>query len=272
MLYTHRMKNSNPEFTDEYVESVKQEYDSNGCIKFEGVITREEALELGKELKALIESKPNNAQWKGDFINHEERAKSKILDLHDVHRYSDRFKELRRDPRILERLAILLGVSDGESVINHHDKGFIKPGAKGDTYGGKFPPHQDYPFFPHSDNRMLAAIIYLTDITEDMGPVKVFPGSHLNGPLEHKKVEGGEPYLDDAPYPPEQAVTMTGNAGDMVAFNIDTVHMSGPNKSKNDRLSWLIQVRHSGTEPRYWDPLQHEPDEGEVLWTPSARS
>jgi hypothetical protein len=68
MLYTHRMKNSNPEFTDEYVESVKQEYDSNGCIKFEGVITREEALELGKELKALIESKPNNAQWKGDFM------------------------------------------------------------------------------------------------------------------------------------------------------------------------------------------------------------
>jgi phytanoyl-CoA hydroxylase len=174
------MKNPNPEFTDADVESIKQEYDSNGCIKFEGVITREEALELGKELKALIESKPNNAQWKGDFINNEERAKSKILDLHDVHRdpeASKGLKSLRRNPRILERLAILLGVSDGESVINHHDKGFIKPGLKGDTYGGTFPLHQDFPFFPHSDNRMLAAIIYLTDITEDMGPVKVFPGS-----------------------------------------------------------------------------------------------
>jgi phytanoyl-CoA hydroxylase len=268
VFYTHGMKNPNPEFTDEYIASVKQEYDHNGCIKFEGVISEEEAKELREELEILIKAKNNNALWKGDFINNEERGKSIILDLHDIHRYSDKFKALRRDSRILERLAILLGVNvdENESVVNHHDKGFIKPGAKGDTYGGTFPPHQDYPFFPHSDNRMLAAIIYLADITEDMGPVKVFPGSHLNGPLEHTKVEGGEPYLDDMPYPSEQAVTMTGKAGDMVAFNINTVHMSGPNKSKNDRPSWLIQVRHSGTEPRYWDPTQREPDEGDILW------
>lgn len=254
------MKNHNPDFTDSYIESVKQEYDRNGCVKFEGVIAREEALELGVELKNLIEEKDNNAQWMGDFINNEERSKTKILDLHDVHHYSENFKDLRRDPRLLTRLAILLG----GPVINHHDKGFVKPGLKGDTYGGKFPPHQDYPFFPHTDDRMLAAILYLTDITEDMGPVKVFPGSHRNGPLPHLRVDGGEPHLDEASFPPEQAVTMTGKAGDVVAFNINTVHMSGLNKSLMDRVSWLIQVRHEDTVSLF--PQHREPDEGERLW------
>jgi ectoine hydroxylase-related dioxygenase (phytanoyl-CoA dioxygenase family) len=251
MFYTHGMKNP---------ESIKQEYDRNGCIKFEGVISREEAIQLGVELQSLIEDRDNDAQWKGDFINDEERGKSKILDIHDVHHESESFKKLRRDARIMGKLAILLG----GPVVNHHDKGFVKPGVKGDTYGGKFPQHQDYHFFPHSDDMMLAAIIYLSDITEDMGPVKVFPGSHLRGPLPFKKVEGGEPYLDGE-LPLEQAVTMTGKAGDMVAFNINTVHMSGPNKSLRDRLSWLIQVRHRDTEPLYsW----REPDEGDLLWPP----
>jgi len=270
MFYTHGMKKHDSEFTDEYVQSVKQEYDNNGCIKFSGVISRQEALELGTELKELIEDKDNDAQWMGDFINKEERSKTKILDLHDVHNHpdaSEAFKGLRRDPRIMARLAILLGGSVDTVVVNHHDKGFVKPGLKGDTYGGTFPKHQDYPFFPHSDDRMLAAIVYLTDITEDMGPVKVFPGSHKNGTLPHQKVEGGEPHLlDTTPFTAEKAVTMTGKAGDMVAFNINMVHESGFNKSLLDRISWLIQVRHGDNQPLIGPYYKLEPFEGEQLW------
>ena len=154
------------EFSDSYTKSLKEEYDRNGCIKMEGLIPRDEALALGDELKDLINSRNKDVQWSGKFISEEERAKSKILDMHDVHTESSNFEALRHDPRILARLAILLG----GPVVYHHNKGFIKPGAHGDTYGGKFPPHQDSPFFPHSDDRVLAAIVYLVDIEEDMGP------------------------------------------------------------------------------------------------------
>lgn len=269
------MKGYNPEFTDSYIESIKQEYDQNGCIKFEGVLSREEALELGAELKELIEDNNNNAQWKGDFINPEERAKTKILDIHDVHLHpsaSEAFRGLRRDPRILSRLAILLGGSVDTPVVNHHDKGFVKPGAKGDTHGGKFPKHQDYPFFPHHDDRMLAAIVYMSDITEDMGPVKVYPGSHKGGPIEHTRVEGGEPYLEDDAYSSDEAVTMAGKAGDMVVFNINTVHESGFNRSLMDRISWLIQVRHADNKPIEGPWYFKEPAEGEQLWPPKAET
>lgn len=257
VLYTQRMKKPSLEFTDTYVESVHQEYDHNGYVRFPAVIPHEEALELGVELKQLILARNVDVQWDGEYIDPEERAKTKVLDMHDVHLHSGKFEALRHDPRIMARLAILLG----GPVIYDHNKGFIKPGVKGDTYGGTFPPHQDYPFFPHSDGRVLASILYLGDITEDMGPVKIFPGSHSDGPRE---TVPGKPYLDSAPYPSEQAVTMTGKAGDMVAFSINTVHMSGPNKSLLDRVSWLIQVKHP--DSLSLSPDYHPPNQGEQLW------
>lgn len=259
MFYTPGMNNKRPQFPDAYVKSVRKEYDHDGYVRFPGVIPTAEALELGAELKQLIEDRNTDVQWDGEFIDPEERAKSKILDMHNVFLRSERFEALRHDPRIMARLAILLG----GPVIYDHDKGFIKPGARGDTYGGKFPPHQDYPFFPHSDDRVLASILYLTDITEDMGPVKIFPGSHSEGPRE---TVPGRPYLDDAPFPSDQAVTMTGKAGDMVAFNINTVHMSGPNKSLMDRVSWLIQVKHP--DSLSLSPDYRPPNQGEQLWPP----
>lgn len=246
------------EFSNSYTKFLKEEYDQNGCIKFSEVIPRDEALALGDELQELIEARNQDVQWGGMFISDEERAKSKIFDMHDVHRVSENFEALRHDPRILGRLAILLG----GPVIYHHNKGFIKPGMKGDTYGGIFPPHQDYPFFMHSNDRMLAAIIYLSDITEDMGPVRVFPGSHKDGPLE---TVPGQKYLASESYPEDQAEVMTGNAGDMIAFNVNTVHMSGANKSPRDRKSWLIQVNHPSSKPPVPN-IHPSADQGERLW------
>src|SRR5690606_2459167 len=128
----------------------------------------------------------------------------------------------------------------------------------------KFPPHQDYPFFPHYPYNMLAAIVYMTDITEDMGPVKVLPGSHHGGP---RQTVEGTMHLTDAEFPLDQAVTATGKAGDMVAFNLNTLHMSGANKSVMDRVSWLIQVRGEDAVRLSGDL---EPHEGELLWSPRS--
>lgn len=256
VLYTQHMSNHSLEFTDLQITSMQEEYNRNGCIKLNAVISRDEALDLGEELKQLIEERNTDVQWEGDFISKEEREKSRIFDMHEVHEVSDNFRSLRRDPRLLSRLAVLLG----GPVIFHHDKGFVKPGLKDGTYGGKFPPHQDYPFFPHHPYNMLAAIVYLTDITEDMGPVKVFPGSHRDGP---RQTADGRPYINPDEFLPEDAVTMTGQAGDMVAFNLNTVHMSGPNMSVSDRVSWLIQVTHPDAKPLN---DHREPHQGEVLW------
>jgi hypothetical protein len=140
------MKNHNSNFPDSYVKSAQQNYERDGFIKFPEVIPHDEALALGVELKELILARNKDVQWEGEFINPEERAKSKIFDMHEVQDSSANFETLRRDPRVLGRLAVLLG----GPVIYHHNKGFVKPKADGETYGGKFPPHQDYPWHQSS--------------------------------------------------------------------------------------------------------------------------
>ncbi len=260
MLYNQFM--GNPEFSNSDADTIRREYERDGFFKFENVLPRDEALDLGTELSALILSRGKNVQWEYNDNNPKEVAKSQVFDIHDVqdHEKSGNFKRLMHDARIMSRLSVLLG----GPVIHHHDKGFVKPHATSETVGGKFPPHQDYPFFPHENYNMLAAIVYLSDIEEDMGPVRVFPGSHKQGPLKHNQVAGREFYLDTVDFPPENAVIVPGKAGTMVAFNLNTVHMSGPNtNTEHDRRSWLIQARGVGSH-RISGEL--EPHEGEILW------
>ena len=256
VFYTPGMTNHNSNFPESFGNSMQQDYSRDGYIKFPEVIPHDEAIALGVELKQLILVRNVDVQWDGEFIDADERAKTKVFDMHEVQDSSDNFELLRHDPRILGRLAMLLG----GPVIYHHNKGFVKPKADGETYGGKFPPHQDYPFFPHYNYNMMAAIVYLTDITDDMGPVKIFPGSHSEGP---RQTAEGRLYINPDEFPSENALTMTGRAGDMVAFNINTVHMSGPNKSIYDRVSWLIQVTHPDAQPLN---DHREPYQGERLW------
>ena len=50
--------------------------------------------------------------------------------------------------------------------------------------------HQDYPFFPHTQHTMVAAILHFDDAPEEKGCVRVVPGSHKQGPLEHEQAGG----------------------------------------------------------------------------------
>jgi ectoine hydroxylase-related dioxygenase (phytanoyl-CoA dioxygenase family) len=68
----------------------------------------------------------------------------------------------------------------GPNVQLHHSKMFIKPPEK----GSPFPMHQDYPYFPHDKNSMIAAIIHFDDAPIEKGCVRVYPGTHKLGPID----------------------------------------------------------------------------------------
>ena len=38
--------------------------------------------------------------------------------------------------------------------------------------------HQDWQYFPSVKDSMIAAIIYVSEATDEMGCVRVYPGSH----------------------------------------------------------------------------------------------
>lgn len=137
------------------------------------------------------------------------------------------------DPRLTDRLADLIG----PNVQLHHTKMFIKPPET----GAPFPLHQDYPYFPHQGTSMTAVILFFDEAPLEKGCVRVVPGSHLLGPLEHSP-EGGH-HLPVDRFPLAESVPVPAGPGDALFFSYLTIHGSGRNESEQSRTTLLVQVR-----------------------------
>ena len=99
--------------------------------------------------------------------------------------------------------------------------------------------HQDFPFFPHTNKALLTVLTFLGDVTEDMGPIQVFPGSHRREIYDHYNPDGSwAGKLSEADLgrlDMRDAVPLCGPAGTLVIFDCCTVHGSAPNRSPRPR-------------------------------------
>jgi ectoine hydroxylase-related dioxygenase (phytanoyl-CoA dioxygenase family) len=219
-------------------------YHEQGYLLVEGVLSRAEAQALREEAHALIERlsahRNVDATWGSARGLMEQAQQTQLLHCHDTQFYSAAFSRLIVDERITGIAAEIIG---SPNVQLHHNKLFIKPPEK----GSPFPMHQDYPFFPHDRHTMIAAIIHFDDAPVEKGCVRVVPGSHREGPLEHQP-EGGH-HLPFEQYPVESAVPCPAKAGDVLFFSYLTVHGSGINSSDEARTTLLVQMRDPADPP-----------------------
>jgi phytanoyl-CoA hydroxylase len=162
------------------------------------------------------------------------REKTVLLHCHNAQFFSAGFSRLLVDERLTGAAAQLIGTPN---VQLHHNKIFIKPPEK----GAPFPMHQDHPFFPHERHTMIAAVVHFDDAPEEKGCIRVVPGSHKLGPLEHNP-EGGH-HLPFEQYPLDSAQACPAEAGDALFFSYLTIHGSGVNTSQTARTTILIQMR-----------------------------
>ncbi len=213
-------------------------YHENGYLLVEGLLPREEAAMYRQELHALAdrlrERQSIDATWGSAREAVAEAKDTMIYHCHDVQFYSAALTRLIVDPRLTDVAADIIG---SPNVQLHHTKMFIKPPEK----GSPFPMHQDVPYFPHDRHSMIAAILFFDDAPVEKGCVRVVPGSHKLGHLEHNP-EGGW-HLPFAQYPIESAVPCPAKAGDVLFFSYLTIHGSGINTSNEARTTLLVQMR-----------------------------
>ncbi len=213
-------------------------YHENGYFAARGLLTLPEAADLRREcheLAARLSAQKNiDSTWGAARQAVPGIQDTKILNCHNVQFYSAAFTRLITDPRLTDIAAAVMGTPN---VQLHHTKMFIKPPEK----GSPFPMHQDVPYFPHDNHSMIAAIIHFDDAPIERGCVRVVPGSHKRGVLEHAK-EGGW-HLPFAEYPIEDAVPCEAKAGDVLFFSYLTIHGSGVNVSSEARTTLLVQMR-----------------------------
>jgi phytanoyl-CoA hydroxylase len=219
-------------------------YRENGYILVKGVLSKEEAAAYRQECHALAErlsAKKNiDATWNSARAAVAAAQDTKILHCHDVQFQSAAFSKLIINDRITGIAANIIG---SPNVQLHHNKMFIKPPEK----GSPFPMHQDYPFFPHQNHSMIAAIIHFDNAPEEKGCVRVIPGSHKLGPVEHQSE--GSWHLPFEQYPLEQSIACPAEAGDVLYFSYLTIHGSGINVSNEARTTLLIQMRDPSDPP-----------------------
>ncbi|MEM7169672.1 MAG: phytanoyl-CoA dioxygenase family protein [Pseudomonadota bacterium] len=150
----------------------------------------------------------------------------RIKDPHQNHRI---FGDLARSDKILDPVAELLG---GTARFDHSKLNF-KP--SGDDAAIEW--HQDWAFYPHSNDDLLAVGVMIEDCTADNGPLMVIPGSHRGPVYDHHRggVFVGAMDPQDLGALQETAVELTAPAGSISLHHVRTVHGSRANRTPSNR-------------------------------------
>jgi len=180
----------------------------------------------------------NNARWSGEQMDALDGGESVVLHTHNIQNYSGVWTQAFMSERFLDITEKILG----PDIILHHSKLFLKP----PEIGAPFPMHQDWEHFPSQQDKMIAAVIHLTDTDEASGCLRIYPGSHKAGRLDGMKGEGqGSKARPE--YPLQGATPVPAKAGDVLFFSYLAVHGSTINTSKVPRKTVLVQL-HPGDD------------------------
>ena len=140
------------------------------------------------------------------------------------------------DSPMLEMIAQLIG----PDLRFHHSKLNSKlPGT-----ATRVEWHQDFTFDPHTNDDMVTALVFLDEVTDDNGPLKVVPGSH-RGPLLSLRQQGRFTGAVDAATAvalERDAVPATGPAGAACLMHVRTAHASSPNRSSRARTLFIAGI------------------------------
>ncbi len=215
-------------------------YHENGYLHIPQLFTPEEIAELSDAMDRLVEewafTSPGwTGPWRQAYMDPETEKQSKLTAMHDLHLYSAVWMRAVTHPRLAEAMSQLIG----PDVELHHSTMHIKPPQTGHP----FPMHQDYPFYPHEDERFVDVLVHLDDTNHENGEIRFLAGSHKLGPLEHiTQTEEGPctPHLPTDQWRLEDTVPVPAKRGDVVCFCYYTVHGSYINRTRHPRR--LVRV------------------------------
>ena len=165
------------------------------------------------------------------------RAAPKVRRIKTPHKVHPAFDSVVRRPAVMEVLARLLGPD-----LRLHSS---KLNMKAARYGSPVEWHQDWAFYPHTNDDVLAVGVMLDDMDLENGPLLVTPGSHKGPVWNHHGNDGRFCGLVD---PGEigteiaNAVPLTGRAGSMSFHHVRALHGSALNTSDRSRNLLLYGI------------------------------
>jgi ectoine hydroxylase-related dioxygenase (phytanoyl-CoA dioxygenase family) len=208
-----------------------EQYREEGYLVVEGVLDRETLAEARREADRVVAEAGKVAA--NDEVYDLEDTHSpqnpRVRRIKSPHRFFPFFDALTRNPAIIQCIAPLLGPD-----IRLHGS---KLNMKAAGYGSPVEWHQDWAFYPHTNDDVLATGLYFDDCDEANGPLMVVPGSH-KGPVWDHHADGffcGAMDPDACAVDFASARPLTGPAGSMTIHHVRAVHGSALNRSNRMR-------------------------------------
>jgi ectoine hydroxylase-related dioxygenase (phytanoyl-CoA dioxygenase family) len=151
------------------------------------------------------------------------------------HKLNPVFLEVVKSPNMLSILQKLLGPH-----VRLHGS---KLNMKLPQVGSAVEWHQDWAFYPHTNDDILAIGVMLDDVAMENGPLMVLPGTHQHPTYDHH-ANGrfcGAMDPDKIRLAYDSAVPVTGRAGTCSFHHVRMVHGSAGNSSNRPRRLMLYE-------------------------------
>ncbi len=171
-----------------------------------------------------------------------EAVPRRIFNPYDLH---EDFRNLANDPKMVDCVESLIG----PNINLQHSKLNMKP----PNVGSVVEWHQDLAYFPHTNDDLIALLIYLDDATEDNGCLRVLPRHHTHF-FDHETPDGqfaGMITEDIESGKFGQPVPLEAPAGSVILMHCITPHHSHPNRSTKPRRTFIFEYRATDSYPIY---------------------
>ena len=205
------------------------------------------------EIDATIRQMTDQALAGGDFNKILElepepvegrRVPRRIFNPYDQH---ETFRELAHDPRLCDKIESLIGAH----FNLQHSKLNMKPAKVGSPVEW----HQDLAYFPHTNDDLVTALIYLDDASEENGCLQVLPRHHTHY-FDHSDEDGrfaGMITEDIGAF--GQPRSLPAPAGSVILMHCIAPHTSLPNRSPRPRRTLIYEYRANDAFPIYYGEM-----------------
>jgi phytanoyl-CoA hydroxylase len=213
-------------------------YREQGYIFVPDVLTAEEVATLRAVTDRVVSQaggvSENNAVY--DLESTHRPDAPRVRRIKEPHKVDPFYKQLA----FHKKIASIIGPLLGPSGVRYQTG---KLNMKSAEYGAPVEWHQDWAFYPHTNDDLLAIGILLDDCAMENGPLMVVPGSH-KGPIFDHHANGyfcGAIDPTTCPVDFSKAAALTGKAGGMTVHHVRAVHGSSLNTSNRQRRLLLFQ-------------------------------
>ena len=209
-------------------------FNTDGYLSVDSVLSPEELDELRRVTGEFVEQSRNVTENDATFdLEPGHTAESPQLRriIRPVSKHSVYEKFVHHED-ILNIVESLLGPN-----LRYHNN---KMNMKNPGHGSAVEWHQDWAFYPHTNDDLLEVGIALDDMTEENGALMVIPGSHKDKVWDHHQDGLFVGAVTDPTFQPDDAVSVTVKAGGITLHHVRMVHGSKPNESDKPRRMFFI--------------------------------